>query len=161
MKKSHSLLSALGLTLSVALGAQAQTSVSAQAPWVRATVAQQKATGAFMQLQSQAGAKLVEVRSPVAERVEIHEMRMDGEVMKMREVPALDLPAGQTVELKPGSYHLMLMGLKRALPAGEEVPLTLIVEGKNGKRESLELKAQSRAITPAPAAAAAHGGHQH
>lgn len=157
-KRSNTLLSALGLTLFIAFGVQAQTSaVSAQAPWVRATVAQQKATGAFMQLQSPAGAKLVEVRSPVAERVEIHEMRMDGEVMKMREVPALELPAGQTVELKPGSYHLMLMGLKRALPPGEDVPLTLIIEGKGGKRESLELKAPARAITPP----APHGAHQH
>ena len=152
------LLSALGLSL-FALGAQAQpsTTVSAQDPWVRATVAQQKATGAFMQLQSPAGAKLVEVRSPLAERVEIHEMRMEGSVMKMREMAALELPAGQAIELKPGSYHLMLMGLKRALQPGEEVPLTLIVEGKGGKRESLELKAPARAMTPPPQ----HGAHQH
>jgi copper(I)-binding protein len=152
MKK---LLPLLGLALS-ALTAHAQT-LTAQDPWVRATVAQQKATGAFMQLQSPAGARLVEVRSPVAERVEIHEMRMEGAVMKMREMPALELPAGQTVELKPGSYHLMLMGLKRALQAGEEVPLTLIVEAKGGKRETLELKAPARAMTPP----AAHGAHQH
>jgi copper(I)-binding protein len=132
-----------------AFGAHAQTTV--KDPWVRGTVAQQKATGLFVQLTSAAGGKLVSVASPVAAMVEIHEMAMDGDVMKMRALPGgLELPAGKPVELKPGGVHVMLMGLKQTLKDGDTVPLTLIVEGKDGKRETLELKAPVRALGSAP-----------
>jgi copper(I)-binding protein len=114
---------------------------------VRGTVAQQQATGAFMQLTSAQGGRLVSAPSPVAGVVEIHEMAMDGNVMKMRAVPGLDLPAGKAVELKPGGYHVMLMDLKQQLKDGETVPVTLVVEGKDGKRETLEVKAPVKALT--------------
>jgi copper(I)-binding protein len=128
-----------------AFGAHAQTTV--KDPWVRGTVAQQTATGLFVQLTSAAGGKLVSVASPVAAMVEIHEMAMDGDVMKMRALPGgLELPAGKMVELKPGGYHVMLMGLKQTLKDGDTVPVTLVVEGKDGKRETLELKAPVRAL---------------
>jgi copper(I)-binding protein len=128
-----------------AFGAHAQTTV--KDPWVRGTVAQQTATGLFVQLTSAAGGKLVSVASPVAAMVEIHEMAMDGDVMRMRALPAgLELPAGKPVELKPGGYHVMLMGLKQTLKDGDTVPVTLVVEGKDGKRETLELKAPVRAL---------------
>jgi copper(I)-binding protein len=84
--------------------------VTVKDPWVRATVPAQKATGAFMQITSAQDARLVEARSPVAGVVEVHEMVMEKEVMKMRAIKGLDLPAGKTVELKPGGYHVMLMG---------------------------------------------------
>ncbi|HEX2011166.1 MAG TPA: copper chaperone PCu(A)C, partial [Roseateles sp.] len=132
-------LSALSLGL-LALGAQAQ-SLKVSNPWVRATVAQQKATGAFMQISASQAGRLVEVRSPAAGLAEIHEMKMEGTVMKMRAMPALELSAGQAVEFKPGGYHIMLMDLKSALKPGDEVPLTLVFEAKDGKRETLELKA--------------------
>ncbi|HEY6135169.1 MAG TPA: copper chaperone PCu(A)C [Rubrivivax sp.] len=136
------------LTLVAALaafGADAQTTV--KDPWVRGTVPQQTATGLFVQLSSAAGGKLVSVVSPVAGMAEIHEMSMDGNVMKMRALPGgLDLPAGKLVELKPGGYHVMLMGLKQPLKDGDTVPVTLVVEGKDGKRETLELKAPVRAL---------------
>jgi copper(I)-binding protein len=103
-------VSALFLALTVSLSAQAQVSV--KDAWVRATVPQQKATGAFMQLQSAQDAKLVSAQSPVAGVVEVHEMAMDGGVMRMRAVPNLDLPAGKAIDLKPGGYHVMLMDLK-------------------------------------------------
>ena len=74
---------------------------------------------------------------------------MDGNVMKMRAVPALELPAGKAVELKPGGYHVMLMDLKQPLQDGESVPLTLVVEGKDGKRETLELKVPVKALSAA------------
>jgi hypothetical protein len=77
----------------------------------------------------------------VAGIVEIHEMSMDGTTMRMRAIPALDLPAGKAVDLKPGGYHVMLMDLKQPLKAGETVPLTLVVEGAGGQRESVEVKA--------------------
>ena len=125
-----------------ALAAQAQVKVDD--PWVRATVAPQKATGAFMQLTSAKAAKVVAASSPVADMVEIHEMKMDDGVMKMRAVDALALPAGQTVALKPGSYHVMLMGLKGAIKAGDTVPLTLTVEGEDKQRSTVEIKAQAR-----------------
>jgi len=119
-------------------------------PWVRATVPQQKVSGAFMQLSSSRDMRLVEVRTPVAGVVEIHEMAMDKGVMHMRPVPGVDLPAGRTVELKPGGYHVMLMDLKRQLKEGESVTITLVLEGKDKKRETVEVKAAVRPLnTPA------------
>ena len=66
-----------------------------------------------MRLTPSAHARLVAARSPVAGVVEIHEMAMDGDVMKMRQIPGLDLAAGRTMDLKPGGYHVMLMSLKQ------------------------------------------------
>ena len=132
-----------------AFGAQAQTTV--KDPWIRGTVAQQKATGMFAQVTSTSGGKLVAASSPAAGVVEIHEMAMDGNVMKMRAVPGIDLPAGKTVDLKPGGYHVMLMDLKRELKAGETVPVTLVIEGADKKRETVEVKATVRALGSADA----------
>jgi copper(I)-binding protein len=137
--------------------AQAQTTV--KEAWVRGTVAQQKATGAFAQITSAQGGRLVSAASPVAGVVEIHEMAMEGTTMKMRALTnGLELPAGKTVELKPGGFHVMLMDLKQPLKAGDTVPLTLVVEGVDKKRETLELKVPVKALaTPAPK----HDGHKH
>lgn len=99
--------------------------VKVEGAWARATVQGQKATGAFMKLTADKALKLVSVSSPAAGLAEIHEMKMDGGVMKMRAVPALDLPAQQAVELKPGGYHLMLMDLKTPLMKDASVSLTL------------------------------------
>lgn len=126
------------------LSCQAQTSVSDA--WVRGTVAQQKATGAFMQLTSRQGGKLVSVSSPLAALVEIHEMSMDGSTMKMRAVASVDLPPGKSVQLTSGGYHVMLMDLKAALKGGDTVPLTLVVQGLDGKRETIEVKAAVKAL---------------
>lgn len=138
---SHALAATLALA---AAGACAQTTV--KDVWVRGTVPQQKATGAFMQLNSAQGGRLVAVSSPLAGVAEVHEMAMDGNTMKMRAVPALELPAGQAVELKPGGFHVMLMDLKQPLKAGETVPLTLVIEGRDGKRERIELSAPVRSL---------------
>lgn len=137
---SVALFAACGATL-----ASAQT--TANDAWVRGTVAKQTATGAFMKLSSAKGGKLVSAQSPVAGVVEIHEMSMDGTVMKMRAVTALDLPAGKAVELKPGGFHVMLMDLKQQIKEGDVVPLTLVIEGTDGNRETLELKAPVRAMS--------------
>jgi len=119
-------------------------------PWVRATVPQQKVSGAFMQLSSPKDMRLVDIRSPVAGVVEIHESISDKGVAKMRPVVGIALPAGKTVELKPGGYHVMLLDLKRQLKAGESVPLTLVLEGKDRKRQTVEVKAAVRPLnTPA------------
>ncbi|ATE59545.1 copper chaperone PCu(A)C [Thauera sinica] len=117
--------------------------------WVRATVPQQKATGAFMRLTSDTNARLLSGTSPVAGAVEIHEMVMEGQVMKMSPVPSLELPAGKTVELKPGGYHVMLMDLKGQVKEGDKVPLSLVVEGRDGKRQTLEISAPVRPLNAA------------
>ena len=142
-------LIAAALALTAAATAQAQTIV--KDAWVRGTVAQQKATGLFAQITSAQGGRLVAARSAVAGVVEIHEMSMDGNVMKMRALSnGLELPAGKTVELKPGGYHVMLLDLKQPLKDGDRVPVTLVVEGKDGKQETIELKAPVKALkTPA------------
>jgi copper(I)-binding protein len=121
--------------------------VTVKDPWVRATVSAQKATGAFMQITSVQDVRLVEASSPVAGVVEVHEMVMEKDVMKMRAVKGLDLPAGKTVELKPGGYHVMLMDLKQQMKEGDTVPLTLVVEGKDKKRSTIEVKAPVRPLT--------------
>lgn len=133
--------------------------------WVRATVAQQKSTGAFMQLTAKADTRLVDVRSPIAGVAQIHEMAMDKDVMRMRPVTGVALPAGQAVELKPGGYHVMLLDLKGQVKAGDVVPVTLVLEGKDGQRTTLDVKATVRALggtgAAAPAAAEDHSKHKH
>lgn len=132
--------------LFAAVAAQAQSpAVKVDDAWVRATVAPQKATGAFMQLTAAKPVKVIAASSPLASMVEIHEMKMEDGVMKMRAVEALPLPAGQAVALKPGSYHVMLMGLKAPIKAGDTVPLTLTVEGEDKQRTAVEIKAEARA----------------
>lgn len=144
--------SRLSLTLIAALALPAWAQTTATEPWVRGTVSPaQKATGLFVQLQSAQGGRLVSVSSPVAGLVEIHEMKVEGGVMKMRAIPGLDLPAGQAVALKPGGYHVMLLDLKQPLKAGDTVPFTLVIEGKDQRRETLSLQAPVRAMGGAPA----------
>jgi hypothetical protein len=133
------------LLFAASLAAQAQTTV--KDAWVRGTVPQQKATGAFAQITSAKGGRLVSVSSPAAGIAEVHEMAMEGSTMKMRAVAGgLELPAGKTVELKPGGYHVMLMDLKQPLKAGDVVPLTLVIEGADKQRETIELKVPVRAL---------------
>lgn len=151
------------LFICAALGASpAFAQVSVKDAWIRATVAQQTATGAFMQITSAKEARLVSASSPVAETVEIHEMRMDGNVMRMGKVDAIALPAGKPVELKSGGYHVMLMGLKGQAKEGDSVPMTLVVEGADKRRENVEIKVPVRALTSSAAPARDHGqGHKH
>jgi copper(I)-binding protein len=144
----------------LALPCLAQVTVSE--PWVRGTVPEQKASGAFMSLTSQTDSRLVQVQSPVAATVEIHEMKMDGGVMRMRPIADLALPAGKAVSLAPGGYHVMLIGLKQVLKPGDQVPLTLVVEGADKQRQQIEVKAAVRPLNSAAGAAPAAGSaHKH
>lgn len=163
-RHTHSLATRLrrpflaAVLMAAAAGASAQVTV--KDAWVRATVPQQKATGAFMQLQSGADSRLVSVSTPQAANAEIHEMAMQGDIMRMRQVPAVELPAGKTVELKPGGHHVMLMNLKGQVKEGDTVALALTFEGRDGKRQTVEVKAPVRALNGAPRPA--HGDqHQH
>jgi len=140
--------------------AVAHAQVTVKDAWVRPTVAQQQATGAFLQITAAQDTRLVAVRSPVAQVAEIHEMAMQGDVMTMRPLAALDLPAGRPVELKPGGMHVMLMQLRQPIRNGEQVPLVLVFEGRNGRRETVEVKAVARAAAGQPAAAG-HDAHRH
>ena len=146
-------LAALAL-LGLALPALAQTTVSDA--WVRATVPHQQSTGAFMILTASSDSKLVAVASPVAKTVQVHEMTMNGDVMGMREVKAVELPAGKAVTLDPNSLHVMLMGLNNQVKEGDKVPLTLTIEDAKGAKETLDVQADVRALN-----AEAGGGHDH
>ena len=164
---------ALACTLAATLlgaGAQAQqqSTGAASAPvkvegaWARASVQGQKGTGAFMRLTAQSDTRLVRAESPAAGVTEVHEMKMEGDVMKMRPVTALALPAGRTVELKPGGYHVMLLDLKAPLMKDSTVPLTLVFQDAKGSESRLDLSLPVGTSAPgaAPASPAAHD-HKH
>jgi len=134
------------LILSLALSGVAHAQVAVDAPWVRATVPQQTATGAFMRLTASRDLRLIGARSDIAQNTEVHEMAMQGQMMRMREVAAVPLPRGQAVALAPGGYHVMLIGLKRPLGAGDQVTLTLTFEDAVGKRSEQTVQAPVRPL---------------
>ncbi len=141
MKLSKHLIAA-ALTTMCAVSVFAQN-VTVTDAWARATVQGQKATGAFMTITAKDNVKLVSVSSPVAGVAEIHEMKMDKDVMRMAALPkGLDLPAGKAVELKPGGYHVMLMDLKTPLAKDTTVPVTLTFQDAKGAKSNVELKVQ-------------------
>jgi copper(I)-binding protein len=105
--------------------------------YTRATVPGQQVAGGFMKIENKGAAdQLVSASSPVAGEVQLHEMAMDGNVMKMRQVKDIPLPAGGAVELKPGGLHLMFINIKAPLTAGETVPVKL----KFAKAGEVEVK---------------------
>lgn len=158
MTLSRSILNTLFCTaLTLASATAAHADVTVKEPWVRGTVASQKATGAFMQLSTTEPVRLVEVKSGAAKIVEVHEMRMEGDRMMMKAVPGIDLVPSQTFELKPGGFHVMLIDVVKPLNAGDKVPLTLVLEGKDKKRTQVEVSAEVRALNAMPAAQQ----HQH
>lgn len=131
--------------------------IDVQDAWARIAVPGQSATGVFAKLTASAGARLVGGSTPVAATVEVHEMKLEGDVMRMRALDSgLELPAGETIELGAGGYHLMLSGLKRALPAGASVPLTLRFVDGQGRHSALELQVP---VLPRPVGA--RHEHQH
>jgi len=123
-------------------------------PWARMTLPGQPSGGAYLTLRNSGTAtdRLLGGSTPAAERVELHSMTMDGNVMQMREVPAIDVSPGQTVELKPGQLHMMLVGLKTPLKTGDTVPLTLRFE----KAGDVKVELKIEQIAPGIAASAAH-----
>ncbi len=146
-------------TPAVLLQVQAPAVVKVEQAWVRPSVPGQQGTGGYMTLTAREAQRLVGAASPVAGVAEIHEMKMDGDVMTMKPVAALDLPAGKTVELKPGGLHLMLMDLKQPLAAGSSVPLTLVFKDSRGVERRVETQLQVGHA--APGGSAASPGHKH
>jgi len=131
------------------VGFAAQAQLTVDGAWVRGTVDGQQSTGAFMRLKSAEGAALVGAETPVAGAVEIHTIRMEDSVMRMRSVTRVDLPAGRTVELKPGGYHFMLVDLKRPLRAGDSVPMRLRLEGNDRKVQEVDVAVEVRDLAGA------------
>jgi copper(I)-binding protein len=139
----------LSLTLAALLlttSALAQEVAIADA-WARATVPGQKATGAFMTLTAKQSARLVSASTPAAGITEIHEMKMDKDVMRMSPVQMLELPAGKAVELKPGGYHVMLMDLKQPLSDKSNIAMTLTFEDAKGQKSRMEVQVPVRAMS--------------
>ena len=137
----------LAWVASITLAGAAHAQVSVASPWIRATVPAQKSTGAFMQITSAKDARLVGVSTPVAGIAELHQMEMKGDMMRMHPVDAIDLPAGKAVSLASGAYHVMLQDLKQQLKEGDSVALTLVVEYKDKKRESIAIKIPVKPLT--------------
>jgi periplasmic copper chaperone A len=110
--------------------AAAQAQVAIESPWARPTVQGQQGGGGFLVLRNRGPSadRLISGSTPLAERFELHTMSMKGDVMEMRQVDAIELPAGKTVELKPGGLHVMFIGLKQPLAIGSKVPVTLKFE---------------------------------
>jgi copper(I)-binding protein len=138
--------------------------IQAREAWARPTVAGQPVGGAYLQLQNTGGAadRLLGASTSAAERVELHSMQMSGDVMRMRQVDAIELPAGATVELAPGGLHLMLMGLKAPLRAGERLPLVLRFEKAGELKTELVVGNRGTGAASAPAAMHDHGQeHKH
>jgi periplasmic copper chaperone A len=124
-----------GLWLAAAGGAAAQTGdIQIKDAWARATPGAAQAAAAYVTIMSATGDRLTGASTPAAQTAELHTMTMDGGVMKMRQVDGIDLPAGKTVTLKPGGYHIMLTGLAQPLTEGQSFPLTLTFD-KAGTRE--------------------------
>lgn len=133
---------------------QAQ-SVTVKDAWIRGTVQGQNATGAFMELTGKTNARLIGVATPLTKSAEVHNMKMENGVMKMFPVDGIDVPAGKTVQLASGGYHVMLTNLQKPLNPGDKVPMQLTFELADKKRETVELSVEVRDIKGQPAA------HQH
>lgn len=146
------------------VGAQEAAAIAAQpaidGAWVRASVPGQQATGAFMRITAKGPTQLVSASSPVAGSAAVHEMKMEGDVMRMRPAGAIDLPVGRAFELKPGGYHLMLQDLKQPLEKGSTVPVTLVFRDAKGVESRMDLRLPV-AIQPPGAGAGPAMEHKH
>lgn len=153
MKHQTILLAALSM---LAFQASWANPVTVSKAWIRPTVPGQSVAGAYLDITAKQSARLVAASSPISPDVQIHWMQMDGDVMRMREVSAIDLPKNTTVSLKPGGYHLMLTQLKKPILPGETVPLTLVIETQR-KRQTVKVNvlAQSQPTE------GSHDAHDH
>ena len=148
-------LIAAAALLAAALNAHAQGVPKVEAAWARPTVQGQAGGGGFLKITGgSVPDRLVAASASVSKAVELHSMTMDGNVMQMRQIESIDVPAGKTVELKPGGMHVMFIGLTQTLKSGASFPMTLRFE-KAG-----EVRVDVKVMT-APAQAAGHDAHKH
>jgi len=140
---------AAALSMAVATSA-AFADVTIESPWIRGVVAGQSATGAFMRIRSTEAIELVRVASPAASEASVHRTAMVDGMMTMAPVDALAVPAGGSVALEPGGYHVMLVGLRTPLRPGAKVPLTFTFRGADRRERSVTVQAEVRDLTGAP-----------
>jgi periplasmic copper chaperone A len=134
--------------------AAAAADVRVENAWARSPAPGQKTASAYVDLTSASDAVLRAAASPLAGRVELHAMTLDGGIMRMRSIARIDLPAGKTVKFEPGGLHLMLFDLKQPLKPGDKLPLVLTIQGPASSATTLKVEAEVRA-------AAAAGAHVH
>jgi periplasmic copper chaperone A len=142
------LMSFIGLMSLHAAAKDNLADVAVQNAWVRATVPGQQASGAFMTLTAKADLRLVGVSSPIAGVAEVHEMKMQGDIMQMRALASMALPAGKAVTMRPGGIHVMMLDLKAALPKDTAVPLTLVFKDAKGVKSQLLVTLPVRLTAP-------------
>jgi copper(I)-binding protein len=145
MRFTHTLFAFWILLAPFAVSGADAPSVKVANAWARATVPGQNTGAAYVDLTSDRGAALVAAGSPLAARVELHSMTNEGGVMRMRQLPKVDLPAGQTVKLEPSGVHLMLVDLKQPLKPGDRLPLVLSVQSSGMSLTTLTIEAEVRA----------------
>ena len=140
MNHTTSFFPALVTAVSLACAAvAAQAQVKTEGAWARPTVPGQQSGGGYLSITSPAADRLVGGSTPVAQRLELHTMAMKGDVMEMRQIDAIDMPAGKKVELKPGGLHVMFIGLKAPLKLGDKVPVTLKFEKAGEQKVEFEV----------------------
>jgi len=126
---------------------EAEAQALVQAPWARPTVQGQSVGGGYFRIDGGAiNDRLLGASADIAQSAELHTMRMEGDVMRMRQLNSVEVPARQTVEFKPGGMHVMLIGLKTPLKVGKSFPMTLRFE----KAGSVTVDVR---VLPAPPAA--------
>ncbi|MDX1669068.1 MAG: copper chaperone PCu(A)C [Limnobacter sp.] len=131
--------------------------------WVRPTVPAQKSTGGYMQVMAHADGSIVGATSEFADRTEVHEMSMDGDIMRMSKVESIPMEEGDVISFEPGGYHVMFMGLKQPIEKGQEVSFELLFKDKDGALKSIPVTATA---TMSQKGAEGHdhshgNGHQH
>jgi copper(I)-binding protein len=131
----------IGLLAGAAQGADL---VKVLDPWARATVPGQKVGGVYMEIIARENLRLTGVKSAAAETAQVHQMKMENGMMRMRAVPFLELPAGKPVKLEPGGYHIMLFDLRQSLMAGQKLKLELTVEDRSKRQHRVAVEALVR-----------------
>jgi copper(I)-binding protein len=147
----HKLFASFALAAAAVLAqAQPAAPVAVEGAWARAALQGQPTSAGYMTLTAREPLTLLGASSPAAAVVELHEMKLDGDVMRMRAVDQLALPAGKSVELKPGGLHFMLMELKAQFKPGLTVPLTLRLRDAKGAERTLQVALPVSAAAPSP-----------
>jgi copper(I)-binding protein len=146
----------LGVAFSLAAYGQVRAgSLTVSDAWARASAGAQPNGAAYLKVRNDGATdRLLSASAPVAEVVELHTHVMDGTIMRMRKVDAIDVTGGSTTELKPGGLHVMLIGLKAPLKAGEKFPLTLKFERAGEVKLDVEVRGTA-------AEKPMHGQHKH
>lgn len=152
----HRTVLGLGALIGLFVGVAFAGDVVVSEAWTRATAPGQKVAGVYFDIESAVDAKLVGVQTSLTDAAEIHQMSIEDGVMRMRQVPAVNLPAGDRVEFKPGGYHVMLFDLEQPLHAGQQFVLSLTLSDDTGHQTEVAVEVQVRNLDGSPV-----GGHHH